>query len=506
MFATPDSDSEGSLSPAVAPVATVHAADPRTLASHERIWRHLLASSRKARRMPAQQRTAIEHHLAVLSAEMVQKAPGLRAWCRGFRHMSALKAQSEDKFFDRKAPARAECHGQHSVLDLGLQVPAGQSTLPPMGNMARVLAYFARFQLAAYGASMYWVVNPFSSCFKPPCCFLSHESAFTRFVGIPERDLSIRYSFTDGGPFQPVHWLCIDRVSRAVVITIRGTWSLSDCITDAFARQTHYGDYVVHSGLLHAAEWVLRKVRRHLSRMEVLAGDSPFQLVVVGHSLGGAVAAMLAKMLRDRHCPRIADGRSGESPRTYYAYAFCYGAPMLFDRRLATEMERFVINVVNNKDVFPRVSHHSLENLCNHMAHFGGEQRNEPDEPEHDLEVFHDAVDDIAHLPTIPMFNPGWQLYLQRRSLGPRCCEMLPVLRRGMLWRFLLHARTPARDGDELEIWPAMTMWPDHFPQSYLYVCEEYAERLNRQQGSTGTGAGGTVDVALRRLTAYWNP
>ena len=84
---------------------------------------------------------------------------------------------------------------------------------------------------------------------------------------------------------RPAFILCVDQATSSVVLTIRGTRSLHDAVTDMVASPCEFMGGYVHHGIALAASWfnlnllaLLRKVLR----------DNPgFGLVITGHSLGG---------------------------------------------------------------------------------------------------------------------------------------------------------------------------------------------------------------------------
>ncbi|CAE8583187.1 unnamed protein product [Polarella glacialis] len=474
------------------------------------------------------QRLAVVQHLALISAEYTHQSPSLGIWTRGMRALAKEAREEDEAEFIRKAPLPSLWPRSHFALDLGLRPPgrpfptpsraAGQWTRPPVLDIARAVAHFARFALAAYSTKMYGLVRPLEACFSCACCGgLSEHGAFSRLSGIDALE-DILFAETHARPFRPAWWLVLDRASNSVVIAIRGTFSTSDVLSDALARQVHMGEHVVHEGVLASARSILHQVRPLLAGLhELRAGQ--MRLVVTGHSLGGAVASLLGYMLREE------DG--------FRAQCFVYGAPQVVDKPLAERMERFVVSVIHDRDMVPRISRKSVEDLRNRVAAAAEptEQRlarleavlvehglpREPDAlrqvlagqspsrggaaaaerglPERQIssqsaDGFEDAHENVSELPSLPMFNPGWQIHLQRRGLAFRKAqELKPILRRGTLRHFLLVASTPSSASLEM-VRPGLTMWTDHFPQAYQFVCEEFAERMERVgEGATDSSS-----------------
>jgi len=452
---------------------------------------------------------AIVAHLALITAQYLEHSPGLCSWSRGLLRLRRKSFLEEEANFAEYAPPRENWPGLHYTVNLHLQGPferdGGQI---PLQDVARAAAHFAKFALAAYSLKMYAVMYPASTWLKACClsCCLSEKRAFQHLSGVSVDN--ILYVKLEARPFKPAWWLCRDLQSDAVVIAIRGTFSPGDIVSDAFARQVQYRNHIVHEGVLASARWLHGKVRPKLEQLRDQNGGTLLKVVVTGHSLGGAVAALLAWMLRDE------DGDRG----CFAAQCFVYGAPLVVDWDLSQKMQRFVVGIIHHMDMIPRTGHKSLEDLRDSVAEVmlpPSEQRlrrleavlhesglpSDPDllrqrllstaqgvgrNPQRSTTTdFHDAVEgDVCDLPSLTMYNPGWQLHLQRRGLTSRCTEAWPILRKGMMRHFLIAASTPSPQYMHV-VRPSLTMWPDHWPQAYLYVCEAFADRLAAQNGAT---------------------
>eukprot|EP00931_Biecheleriopsis_adriatica_P006019 TRINITY_DN107489_c0_g1_i1.p1 TRINITY_DN107489_c0_g1~~TRINITY_DN107489_c0_g1_i1.p1 ORF type:complete len:573 (+),score=103.28 TRINITY_DN107489_c0_g1_i1:46-1764(+) len=505
--------------------------DSSQLKRHRNCWNCLLrcfclGPGREAQIEAAQMRwDGVVGHLALLSAEYASESPSLGTWATGLAAMGVQASEKEDADFDRLAPPASEWQATHNLVNLGVQLPAtqGGDALPEelLLDVSRIAAHFARLSLAAYSTRLYGLVEPCRACATLACCLTSDQQAFSRMSGCRRED--ILAAGTTAEPFKPVWWLCRDAVSSAIVVAIRGTFSMSDVISDVLARQVTEGTYVVHEGVLISSRWLLGKVLPLLRNLPDVA-DGRTRVVVTGHSLGGAVAAVLAWLLR----------KEGFIPGVQ---AFVFGAPQIVDAALAREMERYVFGIVHDKDMVPRISRKSVEDLRHEVAKAAEEPAQRlarleavlaefrlPRDPESlrkrlltgvAAEVpcipatsscassYKDAFEDVSEMPALPMRNPGWQLLLQRRALASRSQELKPILRRSTMRHFLITAQTPVEASLEM-VRPAVTMWSDHFPQAYMYVCEELAERLEACRGN-GHGSADGLRGALERLSAKFD-
>lgn len=126
-----------------------------------------------------------------------------------------------------------------------------------------------------------------------------------------------------------------------ILIAVRGTLERADAFRDADALQVPFteGDGKVHRGFYGAAKKAVVFARSYLDRFH--AGQ---KLLICGHSLGGAVALLLAEMLRRR------EGFD------YNIQLYTYGAPRTGDATFARAAEPLVhYRMVNHNDPVPSV-------------------------------------------------------------------------------------------------------------------------------------------------------
>jgi pimeloyl-ACP methyl ester carboxylesterase len=179
-----------------------------------------------------------------------------------------------------------------------------------------------------------------------------------------------------------VHTIAIDRESKAVVLACRGTLGFEDVLADMMCD---YDDliwrgkaYKVHKGIHASARRLLYggDGRVLYTLKEALEEFSDFGLVLCGHSLGGAVAAMLGVMLAEpgttgtafttsaqQHKRIAADGvMVGETHEPIYLpagrpiHVFAYGPPATMSPLLRMATRGLVTSVVHGNDLVPYLS------------------------------------------------------------------------------------------------------------------------------------------------------
>ena len=141
----------------------------------------------------------------------------------------------------------------------------------------------------------------------------SHKTALLLTVGLKENDLvylQLKSGFRDNP-----YCILLDHEWKCVVVSIRGTFSLEDCVTDVLIEPEslsemgqEYGfdaeNQYCHGGVLLWVRNIYRDLQQHQILERLLLGDNAqypdYTLRLVGHSLGAAACTVLSYMLRSR--------------------------------------------------------------------------------------------------------------------------------------------------------------------------------------------------------------
>ncbi|XP_071942298.1 diacylglycerol lipase-alpha-like isoform X2 [Antedon mediterranea] len=156
-------------------------------------------------------------------------------------------------------------------------------------------------------------------------------------------------------------FIAIDHEKRSVVISIRGTLSMQDCLTDCHASSTSIPvegsteNFQAHKGMVEAALYIKKRLNEDLLLTNAFMRETNrystqnYQLVLVGHSLGAGTATVLAILLR----PDYPDLR-----------CFAFSPPGgLLNKEALEYSKEFVLSVVVGKDVVIRIGLPQLEVL-----------------------------------------------------------------------------------------------------------------------------------------------
>lgn len=261
----------------------------------------------------------------------------------------------------------------------------------------RDLAFFGKLAIGIYGWPIYVWYSPFYwfrvfGCFSKPTedqvfdhdnALQGNRASFVGYTGIRRESLVYLncYNFVFQAPYSIVK----DADRKELIISVRGSMSFYDFITDGLAKvepmhpeelpddipdrdatRTHYGMLRTARSLFADLQVGSRKqlfwdfARRYCSvngaRISRTAGRKEWKIVVCGHSMGAGVGAILAVMLKK------------EFPSTK---AFLYAPPMMFDPQTALWTKSFMTTAVYSDDIVPRLSIANVTRLRDDMAtHF----------------------------------------------------------------------------------------------------------------------------------------
>ncbi|EHB07902.1 Sn1-specific diacylglycerol lipase beta [Heterocephalus glaber] len=229
--------------------------------------------------------------------------------------------------------------------------------------------HYMQFAAAAYGWPLYIYRNPFTGLCKigGDCCrsrtteyelvggnqLNCHFGSILHTTGLQYRDF-IHISFHDK-VYELPFLVALDHRKESVVVAVRGTMSLQDILTDLSAESeslhldTDLQDCLAHKGISQASRYVYRQLVDDGILSQAFSIAPEYRLVVVGHSLGAGVAALLAIMLRSSY-PQVR--------------AYTFSPPRgLLSKSLHEYSKGFIVSLVLGKDVIPRLSVTSLKDL-----------------------------------------------------------------------------------------------------------------------------------------------
>ena len=265
-----------------------------------------------------------------------------------------------------------------------------------------LIKHYYKFAAAAYGY-MWWMLQApcthcckmgyYLQCCRSRCCednelfvegdgvFKPNFAAIKAMLNVDDHDI---IAFDNRNMIEEVPFLVVaDKSTKSLIISIRGTLSLHDLLTDLRGEPgvilDSHPDWTGHQGMVNAAKYVMMRLHGQETEREQRTSNrnsrgaarnkdllntclidpeyEGFDIVVTGHSLGAGTATILAFLLRDSY---------PETRVTCYAYSPPGG---LLSLAASRESEKFTVSVVVGDDVIPRLSLTNIGALSRDIKH-----------------------------------------------------------------------------------------------------------------------------------------
>lgn len=268
----------------------------------------------------------------------------------------------------------------------------------PQKHLVQNIRRFCRFASGSYGSNALKVMGVPQTAraltYEAPDT--QEHNDFSDHIGLPASAILLS-SFVDpaGGSnaagetdtgFPLVHYLFLDHESKAVVLTLRGTWGFEDVLTD---MTCDYDDlewqgksWKVHKGMHASARRLLMGGggRVMITIRAALEEFPEYGVIFCGHSLGGGVAALLATMVSEPSSEetgtafitasykssrrQMLPSGTGETdsrvahylPPGRAVHVYAYGPPATMSPFLRRATRGLITTVVNGQDVVPSLS------------------------------------------------------------------------------------------------------------------------------------------------------
>ncbi|XP_060067139.1 diacylglycerol lipase-beta-like [Ylistrum balloti] len=254
--------------------------------------------------------------------------------------------------------------GGNSICNQERQVP------PQDWMTIRNMSHYMKYAMASYGWPLFIFANLSLGlcklCGQCRCCACArdggevhydnccqcHTAAIRKWTDVDDADL-LYVSFYNKIYAIPF-FVAIDRKEKSIVVSIRGTLSLRDALTDMSADsvcidQGESTDWKCHKGIYQAACYIRDElVNKHILE-KAFQQNQGARLVITGHSLGAGAAALLAILLKPHYPDLICFTFSPPGGLLSYEASKC--------------CSDYVCSVVLGRDLVPRLGIRSMEHL-----------------------------------------------------------------------------------------------------------------------------------------------
>ncbi|CAD6199347.1 unnamed protein product [Caenorhabditis auriculariae] len=197
------------------------------------------------------------------------------------------------------------------------------------------------------------------------CCYCNTSALI---LSTESRNIDLLFISFRNRLYEVPFAVLVDHAQKSVVVTIRGSCSLIDLVTDlclddelmsvnvdadATLREDEElddeGEVRVHRGMLRSARIIFDTLRKHNLIEDALLMNPTYELIVCGHSLGAGVASLLTILLKQQF-PFVK------------CFAFCPPGCVISVHG-QKEMQKYVMSIVTGDDVVSRISYQALHQL-----------------------------------------------------------------------------------------------------------------------------------------------
>lgn len=186
-------------------------------------------------------------------------------------------------------------------------------------------AIYTRYASAAYGAEtmkaakLLQNVNTKTDHFSifQTTCEMKRLRKISKYVGVPVGDIIV--STPPGGDSDILgHIITVDRRMKAIVLALRGTYTISGVKTDLQFFSKKFCNGVAHEGIADRADKIWDEVKDTIK--DLLIKNSEYEFIITGHSLGAGTAALLS--LKLNHEGLDSEEDTSLANRTVRCFAF----------------------------------------------------------------------------------------------------------------------------------------------------------------------------------------
>ncbi|KAJ3361692.1 hypothetical protein HDU91_003801 [Kappamyces sp. JEL0680] len=178
---------------------------------------------------------------------------------------------------------------------------------------------------------------------------------------------------------KPNFFVFHDSPKQAVHLCVRGTFSLKDALTDLNGEYVEFMGGLAHKGMLQAALYIRDHFWKEMKGWIRLTRSKTLHLS--GHSLGGAVCALFAMLIRD--------DLASEMGPDFRCAAYLFACPPCVSPDLAKRFEDCIFVYNNQHDPVPKLSYGAVMDFKSMLVHSSLLVKDKSMTPEDRIEALH---------------------------------------------------------------------------------------------------------------------
>ncbi|KAJ3164115.1 hypothetical protein HDU88_005613 [Geranomyces variabilis] len=212
----------------------------------------------------------------------------------------------------------------------------------------RVACYFLNYAMASYGSLILNYFGYGKGYLRDALRLKMDSNTAREHLGLGKGDM-LAWNF-ELELFKPQFYICRDPKLNAIVIVIRGTWNLHECVVDMCGDYEPFSHGYAHKGFLRCAQYL---EVNYLDRIKAWVQQYKCSAVYLSaHSLGAGVASLFTMILQS-HIPEF---RTMSGNPRFKLKCYNIATPPCVNAELCKEFEPYIETYVNENDLVPRAS------------------------------------------------------------------------------------------------------------------------------------------------------
>jgi hypothetical protein len=226
-----------------------------------------------------------------------------------------------------------------------------ETTLMSPGLLEEAQRYM-RFATAVYGQAMIRAAEVDARGAVDTKGGIATKEVIGNHISVPPEDIVLLDVNYDGDTNCLRHLLVVDHKNRKVVLSIRGTFSLSEVVVDVAGFSRPFCGGEAHSEMANYAERIWEKTGPTI--LDSLDKHEGYEFIVTGHSLGAGAACLLTILLDSKEL----------LPKSQQMRCFAYASPPCFTPlEFVPQSGSKIANFIHQNDAVPFLSVDSVRHL-----------------------------------------------------------------------------------------------------------------------------------------------